>query len=293
MKRFFSVLLIIAATGVGYAGGSQEPAMQTDTQPVPERIVSLVPSVTETLFAIGAGGQIAARSDFCTWPEDAAKIPSAGGFDGKTISLERILSFKPDLVCLARGMHDYLVQPLESYGIKTFISSGETVEETCREILQLAELTGHTAGGSACVTLIQEQLSYARSYAVGRQPVTVFWEISAAPYFTCGKDSFITSLLTEIGAVNCFSDLKQSYPQVSEESIIARQPQVIIFPDYTGTEQAAALIAARRGWQLIPAVKNNRIYPVNADLFSRPGPRIGEMALELAALLYPPETGDI
>lgn len=255
-------------------------------QDFPQRIVSLVPASTEILFAVGAGKQVAARTDFCTFPPEAAELPSVGGFDGKAVSLERIVAFRPDMVCLAGGMHDHLVKPLERLGIRVFVSSAESIAGVLAEMERLAGLAGKKKQGEACVETIESQLEQARKIAAhpGKAPPRVYWEVSASPYFTCGAKSFVSDLLGSVGAENIFSDVAQAYPQVSEESIIARRPDIIIFPDYAKTGGTADF-RKRRNWQRLPAVAGGRIFPVDPDLFSRPGPRVGQMALELARIL--------
>lgn len=307
MKRTFAfTLTIFLCLGFLFGFGSKEelptaidpanPSPQDEDFLFSQRIVSLVPSVTETLFAIDAQDMIVARTDFCTWPPEVAAIPSVGGFDGKTISLERILSFKPDLVCLAEVMHNHLIQPLEDLGIEVFVSNAESVQHIQDEILMLGSFTGKMDDTMLLLDTISWQLEQARiqatEKATAESPDTVYWEVAAAPYFTPGKDSFITDLLAIIGLENIFAQVPQAYPQISEESIIAGQPQVIFFPDYNHQgQQAVQTIARRAGWQTLPAVANGKIFPVDSDLFSRPGPRIGEMALQLVDLIYglPPQ----
>lgn len=257
-----------------------------------QRIVSLVPSVTETLFALQAQDMIVARTDFCNWPPEAQAIPSVGGFDGKTISLERIVAFQPDLVCIADVMHNHLIQPLEALGIKVFLSTAQKLDQIYEEIVQLGELTGHQKEAQSLVTQIESQLAEAQQLVAKAQSsqqnlgTRVYWEVAAAPYFSPGKDSFITDLLVSMGLENIFGTVAQAYPQVNEEGIIAGQPDCIFFPDYNFQGEAGArAIASRAGWQKLPAVVHGRIFPVDSDLFSRPGPRVGTMALELARLI--------
>lgn len=257
-----------------------------------QRIVSLVPSVTETLFALQAQDKIVARTDFCNWPPEAQAIPSVGGFDGKTISLERIVAFQPDLVCIADVMHNHLIQPLEALGIKVFLSTAQKLDQIYEEIVQLGELTGHQKEAQSLVTQIESQLAEAQQLVAKAQSsqqnlgTRVYWEVAAAPYFSPGKDSFITDLLVSMGLENIFGTVAQAYPQVNEEGIIAGQPDCIFFPDYNFQGEAGArAIASRAGWQKLPAVVHGRIFPVDSDLFSRPGPRVGTMALELARLI--------
>lgn len=257
-----------------------------------QRIVSLVPSVTETLFALQAQDMIVARTDFCNWPPEIQTVPSVGGFDGKTISLERIVAFQPDLVCIADVMHNHLIQPLEALGIKVFLSTAQKLDQIYEEIVQLGELTGHQKEAHSLVTQIESQLAEAQQLVAKAQSsqqnlgTRVYWEVAAAPYFSPGKDSFITDLLVSMGLENIFGTVAQAYPQVNEEGIIAGQPDCIFFPDYNFQGEAGVrAIASRAGWQKLPAVVHGRIFPVDSDLFSRPGPRVGTMALELARLI--------
>lgn len=255
-----------------------------------ERVVSLSPSVTETFFALEAEELLVARTDFCNWPPEVANIPSAGGFDGKAISMEKIVSFRPDLVCLTKGMHDHLEQPLKALGIQTFMSSAESVEGILQEIQDLALLLNRKEKAGEVVKKIREDLETACAVVEKSDSTvkgkTVYWEISQSPYFTCGKTSFISDILSFIGLKNIFSDIEQPYPQVSEESIIVRNPDFIIFPDYAlQGDRGVSNIKNRTGWNGITAVEHTAIFPVDADLFSRPGPRIGDMAILLAQLV--------
>lgn len=257
-----------------------------------QRIVSLVPSTTEMLFALQAQDMIVARTDFCNWPPETQAVPSVGGFDGKTISLERIVAFQPDLVCIADVMHNHLIQPLEALGIKVFLSTAQKLDQIYEEVVQLGELTGHQTDAQQLIAKIDSQLQEAQRLVAAMEDSQqnagkkAYWEVATAPYFSPGQDSFITDLLEAMGLENIFGTLPQAYPQVNEEGIIAGQPDCIFFPDYNFQGEAGAkAIASRTGWQKLPAVVHGRIFPVDSDLFSRPGPRVGEMALELARLI--------
>ncbi len=252
----------------------------------PQRIVSLVPAITETIFAVGAENSLVARTDFCTFPAQAMALPSVGGFDGKAISFEKIIAFSPDLVCLAKGMHDHLINPLKSRGIQVFVSSAENLNDILDEIKSIAELTGRLRQGELCLSQIESQIECAKTLAnsTRKKRLCVYWEVSAKPYFTCGKKSFVTDLLKILGAENIFSDIDQSYPQVSEESIVSRMPQMIVFPAHAKNNKTN-FILERKNWKNIPAVAQGKVFAVDGDLFSRPGPRIGQMAMALAEIL--------
>ena len=113
----------------------------TQENHIPQRIISLSPSATEILFAIGAQNQIAARSDFCDFPENVKNIPSVGGFDGKTLSIEKILSFSPDFVYLTNGMHNYLIPFLQKHNIAYYISVADSIQTVLQEIAEIGKIT--------------------------------------------------------------------------------------------------------------------------------------------------------
>ena len=117
-------------------------AIQTVVQ-YPQRIVALSPSAGEILFAVGAENQVAAVSEFTDYPPEAASKPVVGGFDGKTLSMESILGFKPDFLYLTDGMHNFLIEQLDSYGIKYYLSKGDSIRAVMQEILDIGMLTGH------------------------------------------------------------------------------------------------------------------------------------------------------
>ena len=150
MKRcIFGLLFSLCFLCSVFTLGNRENqiTLNSGNNQVKQRIVSLVPSVTETLFALNAEKNIVARTDYCNWPEETSSIPSVGGFDGKSLSLEKIISFQPDLVCVATVMHDHLVGPLQQYGIEVFVSSADSISSVKEEIIQLAKLTNKEQEG--------------------------------------------------------------------------------------------------------------------------------------------------
>ncbi len=300
MKRFLiaglvAFTLLVPVFSFGQKDVQNKPIDSVQNhqgQTASQRIVSLVPSTTEIIFALNAQHQLVARTDFCNWPPETQAVPSVGGFDGKTISLERIVAFQPDLVCIADVMHNHLIQPLEALGIKVFLSTAQKLDQIYEEVVQLGELTGHQTDAQQLIAKIDSQLQEAQRLVVAMADSQqnagkkAYWEVATAPYFSPGQDSFITDLLEAMGLENIFGTLAQAYPQVNEEGIIAGQPDFIFFPDYNFQGEAGAkAIASRTGWQKLPAVVHGRIFPVDSDLFSRPGPRVGTMALELARLI--------
>ncbi len=272
-KIFLSVVLGIFALSSVLAFGAKDVTASVEQNSYPTRIVSLGASATEILFAVGAGEQVVARTDFCNFPPETSAIPSLGGFDGKTFSLESIISYKPDFVVLFAGMHDHLIEPLQKYEIQYFVSDATSIDKVLSEIKEIGKITGHEENAIALVEEIQssiENLSLISNK-------TVYWEVWNAPYMTIGGTSFINALITKAGGKNIFADVEQAYPAVNEESIIARNPDVIFIP--SDSPVTVEDVKNRSGWKDISAVKTDSIYKIDADITSRAGPRIKDAIL--------------
>ena len=247
----------------------------------PKSIVALSPSAAEILFAVGAGDQVAAVSEYTDYPVEAAAKPVVGGFDGKTLSIETIMSYKPDLVYLTEGMHNFLISTLEKNGIAYYISKGESIASVEKEILDVGKLTGHEKEAAKVVDGMEKKLKKATKKSGA--PVKVYYEVWNAPYMSVGTTSFIHDVIVKAGGENIFGDLTDAYPMVSEETIIAREPAVILIPSSSGMEPSA--VGLRNGWADIPAVKNAKVFVVDDNVYTRPGPRIADVVLSLSELL--------
>ena len=259
----------------------------------PKSIVTLSPAAAEILYAIGAGDQIAAVSAFTDYPPEAAEKPVVGGFDGKTLSIETILSYEPDLVYLTEGMHNFLIEPLDSYGIKWYLSNATSITAIEKEIIDLGELTGHQEEAAMVVAQMAEKLSKAYVPAAAKtdddevealdSSIKVYYEVWNAPFMSVGSTSFINDVIVNAGGKNIFDDLTDAYPMVSDETIIARAPDVILIPMNNGV--SVEDVKARAGWDSIPAVANDRVYIIDDNVYSRPAPRIADVVLDLSELL--------
>lgn len=302
--------LVITLLLVILLSGCSKKNTVANENTVPNSIVALSPSAAEILFAVGAGEQVAAVSDFTDYPPEAAEKPIVGGFDGKTLSMEKILSYKPDLVYMSDVMHNYMIEQLNSYGIKYYLSTANSIAGVEKEILDIGEITGHTEQAKKVVLQMEEKiqslnyphrnadyqngnvdyqnenLNYqtgSENYPAGGAP-KLYYEVWNVPYMSVGAQSFINDVISAAGAQNIFSDVNDAYPIVSEESIISRQPEIIIIPASSGV--SVADIKQRAGWQTIPAVQNNKIYIIDDNIYTRPGPRIADVVQELANIVF-------
>src|SRR5574344_1736654 len=241
---------------------------------VPKRIVSLSPAGSEILCAIGAYNQIVARTDYCDWPQEMASLPSVGGFDGKTLSLETIVKQKPDFVYGAKGMHDYMAAPLKKLGIAVYLSDANSIDAVLNEIAYIGEYTGHADQAQQVNRQIKQTFAEVAKKVADQKPVTVYYEVWNSPYMSAGKNSFINELSCTSGLKNIFDTRSEEDPMLSEDTIVASKQEPFLIPDMEN--ETLDSINKRNGWQEIPAVKNGHIYFINSDVCSRPGPRIAE-----------------
>jgi len=252
-------------------------------------VVSMAPSNTEILYAIGAGPQVVGRDEFSDYPAEAKSLPSVGGSMGQ-YSYEQIAALKPDLV-LAGGINTpEQVKALEDLGLKVFyLGNPTTLEEMYANLETVARLTGHEADAANLIDSLKTRVKAVDDKLAGvtDKPV-VFYEIDASdpnkPY-TTGPGTFIDLLIARAGGQN-LPGLKDAYPQVSLEQIVLANPAIILLGDaqYGTTPQA---VAARPGWSGIAAVQNSRVLPFDDNLVSRPGPRLVDGLEALAKAIHP------
>jgi iron complex transport system substrate-binding protein len=254
-----------------------------------QRVLSMAPSNTEILFAIGAGSQVVGRDSLSDYPAEAADITDIGS-TFEALNTEAIVSLKPDLVLAAEINTPEQVKQLEDLGLTVYyLKNPVTLEEMYDNLAIVAQLTGHEDEAAA----LTESLK-ARVAAVDEKiaPLSsrpgVFYELDAtdpAKPYTAGKGTFITLLIDRAGGYNIASDI-DGYPQFSLEQVVTADPAFIILGDarYGVSPES---IAQRPGWENLSAVKNGNVVPFNDDLASRPGPRLVDALEELAKILRP------
>jgi iron complex transport system substrate-binding protein len=255
----------------------------------PERIVSLSPGATEILFAIGAGGQVAGVTEYCTYPPEAAAKPKVGGFAGNMVNLEYLAALKPGLVIVSQEMHQRIIDMLDRLGIRSFAVEPRNFEQVYGTIETLGVLTGNQAEAQTQIALMRAKIDRARQKRGGRERPRVFWELTDDPLMTTGGGTFINEAIDLGGGVNIFAELPERWPVVSAEQVLIRRPDWIIAGhDRSGIVEPGVL-AARPGWGGMPAVQANRIATVNADAIYRYGPRLADAVLAVADILWEKE----
>jgi iron complex transport system substrate-binding protein len=249
----------------------------------PHRIVSLSPTVTEDLFAIGAGKQVVAVDNQSNYPKRAPRTT----LSGFTPNVEAIANYHPDLVLISYDPGNFASQ-LRHLGIKVVNeAAANNLKQAYGEILGLGRLTGHRRGARAVVHSMRTRLAaIVRSVPSTRRHLRVYHELDNN-YFSATSKTFIGSIYKLFGFRN-IADAADSagdgYPQLSAEYIIAANPQIIVLADTRCCSQNAASVAARPGWSTISAVQHHRVVLANDDVASRWGPRIVQFARTVARL---------
>jgi cobalamin transport system substrate-binding protein len=254
-----------------------------------QHVVSLAPSNTEILFAIGAGAQVVGRDALSDFPAEAKNLTDIGStFDA--LNTEQIVSLKPDLVLAAEINTPEQVKQLEGLGLTVYyLKNPLTLEEMYGNLAIVGQLTGHEKEAAALTESLKARVAAVdqKIAPISSRP-NVFYELDAtdpAKPYTAGKGTFITQLIERAGGHNIAADI-DGYPQLSLEQVVAADPSFIILGDsaYGITPES---IAARPGWENLSAVKNNKIFPFDDNLVSRPGPRLVDALEEVAKLLRP------
>jgi iron complex transport system substrate-binding protein len=257
----------------------------------PQAIVSISASTTEILFAIGAGDQVVGRDDFSLYPDAALEVESIGGlFEG--VPTEAILALEPDLVVAAEIISEENVQVLRDLDLPVYWQANPTDFEGLYEnLLDLAEITGHTAETKALVADLQTRVSATEAAIANAEDTpVVFYELDAsmdtANPWTAGSGTFIDYIITMAGGVNAAAALEGDYAQISVEELIAVNPEIILLSDalYGVTPES---VAERPGWDAILAVQNGAMYPIDPNMMSVPGPRLVDALEETAQIVHP------
>lgn len=255
-----------------------------------EQIVSLAPSITEILFAIGAGDQVVGRDDFSNYPEAAASLPSVGGSFGE-LNTEAIVALQPDLVLAAELTTPEQVQALEDLGLTVFLLANPVDMDGMYAMLGIAaQLTGRDSETETLVASLQERVSaVVETISSAETTPLVFYELDStdpsAPW-TAGPGTFIDTLIIMAGGENLGAGFEGAWVQVSSEELLSKNPDVIVLGDAIWGVTVES-VEARAGWEGITAVQNGQIYPFNDDLASRPGPRLVDGLEALAKLIHP------
>lgn len=300
MKRLLTAVMAATALLItGCSGDSGEPATTTGSSgaavayPVtvgtvtldarPEKIVSLSPTATEMLFAIGAGPQVTAVDDQSNYPAEAPKTD----LSGFKPNAEAIAAKDPDLVLMSDDI-DNIVAQLGKLEIPVYlVPAGATLEDTYREIREIGTLTGHQAEAEKVNAEMAAKIDeIVKSVPARSKPLSYFHELSPDLYTATSK-TYIGSVFSLFGMTNVADGADPDgalggYPQMSQEALVKANPDTVFLADSKCCQQSAATVKARDGWAAITAVQKGQIYPLDDDIASRWGPRTVDLVQAVA-----------
>ncbi|HEY7321495.1 MAG TPA: cobalamin-binding protein [Candidatus Binatia bacterium] len=271
-------ILFVILSSVGFAAEAS-PEMSA-----PRKIVSLAPSVTETLFALGFGDRLVGVTTSCDYPPEARAIAKIGGFMNP--SLESIVAKRPDVVIGVSSATDPVkAREMERLGLKVILISLASVSDILSSIQSIARLLGNPQSGEKLVRRITRQMDQVKNRIAPAPRRSTLLLVGLRPLIAVGGKNFINELITLAGGKNIAGDAAQPWLNLPDEVVVAKAPQVIIEAGM-GSERDQSV----NHWadlKSIPAVQQGRVYPYPSDKILRPGPRIGEGLEEIARLLHP------
>jgi iron complex transport system substrate-binding protein len=249
------------------------------------RIVSLIPSATDLLVAMGARGQLAGRTDFDKDPV-LASLPSVGG--GLDPSLEALVALRPDLVISFETQGDAALRTrLREMGIPVYAQAAQDTADVFRALANLGTLAGRKPAADSVANAMRAELEAVRRSVAGRPAPTVLYVAWVDPPMIAGPTTFLAELVRVAGGTPLFEDVKQEWPQVSIEEIVSRKPQVVVIPSGAGAEFSADALRTAPGWRELAASPGTRVAEVPVAVVNRPGPRLGEAARALRDRIHP------
>lgn len=252
---------------------------------VPTRIVSLAPSITETLFAVGLDEHIVGVTEFCDFPAEAKAKPKVGYSHP---NIEAIVALRPDLVLAPRAfLRADLLSKLEQLKIPTFVVEPDTFDAIPSRIQMIGRMLNRSAAADAVAMDMRQRIAEIQKRTESRPRPRVLYVLNSQPLITAGPGSFINQVIGLAGGTNVAAQAAVAYPRLNMEAVLAEDPDVIVFPVGKAEGIPPAEQDLWRRWTSLSAVKQGRLHQIPADLLNRPGPRIVDGLEQLAKILHP------
>ncbi len=251
----------------------------------PTRVVSLAPSITETLFAIGLGERVVGVTQFCDYPPEARTKPKVGYMHP---NVESIVALQPDLVLAPREfIRPDILGKLEQLKIPAFILDAKTAEDIPSHIQTIGRMLDHTGPANQTAMALRQRLAELRTKIEALPRPRVLYVLNSQPLITVGPGSFLHHLIELAGGANVAARAKAPYPRLNMEEVIKEDPELIVFPGggAEGIPEPERQLWQR--WTTISAVRHRRFHEVPSDLLNRPGPRIVQGLERLARIIHP------
>lgn len=247
----------------------------------PQRIITLAPNLTEIVYAIGAGNRVVGNTTFCDYPPEAKQVAKVG--DTLQPNIERIIALKPDIIFVSTASQlETFTKQITERGIAVFVTDPHDLEGVFRSINTLGDLLGQQEQAGKLVNDLRARVVAVENAVKDRSTVSVFYQVSPQPLWTAGKKSWITDLIGRAGGKSVTAEVEGEWMRYSDEAALASHPDAIIMA--TGGEEKMEVAPAL---QKSPAALNKRVYGINGDYLSRPGPRLVEGLEQIARALHP------
>ncbi len=252
----------------------------------PSRVIALAPSITEIIYDLGQEKRLVGVTQYSTYPSAAESLPRVGSY--VRLDIEKIVALKPD-ICLAikDGNPKHIVDKIVGLGIPVYVINPQNLQQIMDTIRRLGSLLNAEKAAAELVSGMEKRIEQVRTRVkTGRHKPRVFFQIDAEPLFSAGTNTFIHELIELAGGVNTAAG-EVAYPRYSWEDIIVLQPEIVLISSMAGGLAPEYLIQSWEKWSLLEAVKNDRIFVVDAELFDRPTPRLVDGLEIIAAILHP------
>ncbi len=249
-----------------------------------ERIVSLAPNLTEIVYAVGAGDLLVGNTEYCDYPAEAKGVAKIG--DTMHPSVERIIALKPQIVLVSTASQlEAFTKQLDQQRIAVYVTNPGSLDEIFHSITVFGEMFGHSGQAALVASDLRKRAETVAAKISAVKPVSVFYQVAGEPLYTIGRDAYLTDLVRRAGGVSVTAEVPGAFPRYSDEAALAARPEAIILP--TGGAMGTANANVAGPLRNSPAALNNRIYKINDDHLSRPGPRLVDGLEELARALHP------
>ncbi len=281
------ILFILIGGGNSFAATfTDEVGRKLEAQGSPQRIVSVAPSVTETLFALGLGDRLVGVSSYCQFPPEALKKEKVGGYINP--SLEKIVALRPDLVIgIAEGDLKTFVDKLAKLKIPVYITNPKNVSEVITSMQHIGEVTYSAQSAQRVTQAMKERIQAIRTKVQGRPHPRVLHVLNFEPLISAGKGTFVDDLIRLGGGRNIAETAQGKYPRFSLEEVLAVDPEVIILASMRSDDPLTEQRRWWERWKTITAVRQGRIHVLNSDLIHRPSPRIVDGLEQVARAIHP------
>ena len=299
LQIFVALLATLVIFGCSYHSNqtNQNSASSIDTHEVTDeagrrvtlpvkidRIVSLAPNLTEIVYAVGAGDRLVGRTSYCDYPPPAKSVTEVG--DTLHPSVERIIALKPQVVLVSTASQlENFTRQLDEQKIAVYVTNPQSLDQVFASIEKLGNLFGKSDVAAKLLDDLRRRAKTVESATAPLKPVRVFYQVSDQPLYTIGRDAYLTDLIKRAGGISVTADVPTAFPRFSDEAALASKPDAIILP--TGGSMGNANAAVAPALKNSPAVRDHRVYKINDDLLSRPGPRLVDGLEQLAKTLHP------